>query len=177
MIDVLDFLTVAYPFSFGASVGPPDQDEGWIFDTPKGVHVRVFLPTDESQFLTGESMPTAQFAVGTLILIKGEIKTFGFDYSKFGAVRAGDTIQNPVVSFVTGGSGVTVGTAEVNTEEFFDFGTRKAIPANKGVIVAFDASGTITPGKYVVSCVAQVGDDPAVKILGKVLVTDTSGGI
>jgi hypothetical protein len=117
------------------------------------------------------------YAAEKLFLIEGEDKTFGFDYSKTGQVKGGGAISNPEVEFVDGDGGVLVGTATVNTTAFKDFDLNKDIPANKGVIVRLDATGTITPGTYTLVCIATVGTDPAVKILGDLVVTDAGGAI
>lgn len=112
-----------------------------------------------------------------LFLIAGERKTFGFDYSKHGGVRAGEALSSPSFEFVDAGSGIASSPAELIDTTFLDFDTGRKIPADKGAKVLLDASGLVVPGTYTVAMTATIGTDPAVKILGDLVVTDAGGAI
>lgn len=112
-----------------------------------------------------------------LFLIAGEEKTFCFDYSKHGGVRGGAALTNPVFAFVDANSGVTSSGVAITDEDFKDFEGGKTVPEGKGAVVMLDATGTPVPGTYTVAMTVAVGDDPAVKILGDLVVTDAGGAI
>ena len=116
-----------------------------------------------------------QIALETLLLVKGSSPTLGFDFSKFGPVKAGNALSTPLVSIITAGSNVTVGTPVVIDEDFEDYGARKKILAGKGVAARFDATGgSVVLGTYNVRASA-VCDGDLLYLIGKVIVIDETG--
>lgn len=97
-----------------------------------------------------------------LILFAWQSKTFGFDFSKEGAVIAGETLSNPTVAWVDGSpaGAPDIGAPALLSADFIDSdGTR--IPAGQGVACRFSTIGGIAPGDYRVRCTVHTsgGDD------------------
>ena len=89
-------------------------------------------------------------ATDTIGLYVNEKEVVGFDYfSSFPAIQAGETLSNVRVPAV---SGLTIGTPEVTTEDFFMGAGRGWIRAGKGVTCTFKAT---LAGTYVVTCWAD----------------------
>lgn len=108
-------------------------------------------------------MSNAKLPADTLYKTTEEAKTFAFDFSKEGAVVAGETLT--VIEVEGSPSGLTIGTPAVTTATFDGIASGKAIK----VRISGGTAGTT----YELACRATTSGGDTLEIPGVLIVTET----
>jgi hypothetical protein len=110
-----------------------------------------------------------------LLLFAWQRKTFGFDFSKEGAILSGETLLDdppPTVEWVDDpplAGAPDIGVPEITTEDFKDSDGTK-IKAGMGVACRFSGTVTTAPGDYRVKAVAITSGGDELTVVGVVRV-------
>ena len=105
-------------------------------------------------------------AILTLRKYAGEVRAYGFDFSKFPEVMSGETLSSPTVTVSP--TGPTIGTPTVTTVPFDPGRGAELIQTGKGVKVSVSAG---TAGvSYTLTCTVTTSGGATLKILGTLAV-------
>lgn len=105
-------------------------------------------------------------ATNTLPKYAAEVRSYGFDFSQFPEVAAGETLSSPSVSVSP--SGPTIGTPEVIAADYYPGGGATMIRSGKGVKVTI--SGGTAATSYTLSCTVTSSGGATLKIVGTLAV-------
>lgn len=112
---------------------------------------------------------STQIVKQTLRKYAAEVISYGFDFSNFPEVEAGEALSSPSTPAV---SGLTVGTPEVTSADFYPGVGLPPIPSGKGVKVTI--SGGTAGATYLVVCRVATSGGATREIEGWLAVEDAA---